>query len=55
MQAALISMTACQCAGTYMAYLVTIKTGQPGGGKKETAVRRRFSDFVSLADIIKLK
>jgi hypothetical protein len=50
-----MSATGSLCAGTYVAYLVTTKTGQAGGGKKETAVRRRFNDFVSLADMVKIR
>lgn len=50
-----MSATGSLCAGTYVAYLVTTKTGQAGGGKTEAAVRRRFNDFVSLADMVKLR
>lgn len=41
--------------GSYVSYMVVSKSSLPGWAGCEVSVRRRFRDFVSLADIIKVR
>ena len=60
--ACLLCMVLCVCrvpshqhAASHIEYLVTTRSRLPGWAVPEVAVRRRFRDFVSLAELLKVR
>lgn len=43
------------CAASHIEYLVTTRSRLPGWSSSEVAARRRFRDFVALAELLKAK
>lgn len=42
------------CAASHIEYLVTTRSRLPGWSSSEVAARRRFRDFVALAELLKV-
>jgi hypothetical protein len=42
-------------AASHIEYLVTTRSSLPGWAQPEVSVRRRFNDFVGLAELLKVR